>query len=489
MKIISDKDASFKWNFGLFVALVSVLGVFEFTCHEFWKDEWQAWFIAISPSSLAEMWSLLPVEGHPSGWFLVLRFVHWIAAFATPGMLPEHLIAGVHWILFAGVAWLFFMHFRFHYLLKLALAAGYFFFFEYGVVNRGYVLVILLLFGMVPFLKAPRLHAGKLAVLLLLLTQTEVYGLFAAWAIGLYMVRESLKGEGTWKDKSTWFPVLSLTAGTALFLYSVMPSGGMTGNATGTPSGKGLADAFQALFANTLTIGFIPPGSGGVTAPAILMSIALCGLILFVLRKQRSWMIAFACFTGMFLLFTAFVYYGGPRQWGMFYVFVLVVLNFAEAGNTDKKSYGAQVALLCLLIPGQLLHCFRVVTKEKKYLFSNAIAAGRYIRKNIPSTAIIIGINKPYCTPVIGYSGHPFYSLPDKHLFTYALFREKLYLPSTDECFRFADERNEKAFYLVSYKPLPDITGLTLVQEFDKPNLKEENYFLYEGVVSVAGTR
>jgi hypothetical protein len=176
------------------------------------------------------------------------------------------------------------------------------------------------------------------------------------------------------------------------------------------------------------------------------------------------------------------VYHGGPRQWGLHFIFLIVVLNFIEIDKTDFVQRLAFVVLLALMIPGQLIYSLKIIGKEKKYLFSNSIEAGRYIRKNIPADVPVIGINKAYCTPVIGYSGHRFYSLPDKIVFSYSIFREQMYLPSEQEILNFYSEKGGGEMYVVSYRPLPEQMqgSLELQMEFNKPNIREENYFLYK---------
>ncbi|HEV7230104.1 MAG TPA: hypothetical protein VGO45_02180, partial [Bacteroidia bacterium] len=182
-----------------------------------------------------------------------------------------------------------------------------------------------------------------------------------------------------------------------------------------------------------------------------------------------------------FLLFQAYVYHGGPRQWGLHFLFLLLALNFADANKNEPAMYYSRILLFVLIIPAQLIHSLKIIGKDKKYPFSNSMEAGRYIRQNIPASATIIGINKPYCTPVIGYSGHPFYNLPGRERFTYALFRERMYLPSPQDIQEFFIQNGEKEMYVLSYKPLPQdqFKNLDLRKEFSQPNIREENYFLY----------
>jgi hypothetical protein len=470
-----------KRNGWLFLGFVLFLGVFKFTYHEFWKDEWQAWFVATDTPTLQSLWKLLPVEGHPALWFLILRFSHALVSVVAPALPPEYLIQTVHLALTIVASWIFFTKFRFHYLLKIALALSYFFFFEYGVINRGYILVILFLFWTVPYLDKPRLHIPALSLLLFLLTQTEIYGVFAAASVALVIIWKIYQEEHTLFSRHQLAIAAALASGLLIFVWSVFPDAEMhqPGNGTG---GSGIAGAFVSLYANTLAIGIDPPTAGTLPVFSVLLSLLMICAIVIVLRKNRIWMISFFLFSFAFLIFSAFIYHGGPRQWGLHFIFLVVVMNFAGIDSKDLIQRSAIILLLALIVPAQLIHSLKIIGKEKKYLFSNSIEAGRYIRRNIPPDVPVLGINKAYCTPVIGYSGHKFYSLPEKELFSYSIFREKLYLPSLQDIRNFYVSRGGGEMYVVSYKPLPYdmLKDLELQMEFNKPNIREENYYLYK---------
>jgi hypothetical protein len=464
----------------LFLLFVLFLGVFKFSYHEFWKDEWQAWFVATDTPTLQSLWKLLPVEGHPALWFLILRFAHNLSSLFAPSLLPEYLIQSVHFLLTVAAAWFFFLRFRIHYLLKIGFALSYFFFFEYGVINRGYILVILFLFWTIPYLEKPKQHISALAGLLFLLTQTEIYGVFASVAVGLVVLWKVYKEENKLFTQAQVIVCASVLSGLALFVCSVFSPG--ISEHDQAEAGAGIGKAFVSLYSNTLAIFIDPPLSGAVTAFSVLLSLLIGTAIGLVLWKDKVWLISFLLYSLLFLLFCAFVYHGGPRQWGLHFIFLLFVLNFVEPRTMDFKQRLAFIILLLLIIPGQLIYSLKIVGREKQYLFSNSIEAGRYIRKNIPQDVPIVGINKAFCTPVIGYSGHKFFSLPDKQLFSYSIFREKMYLPSEQEIRNFHMEKGGGEMYLLSYKPLPEemSRSLDLKMEFNKRNIRGENYYLYQ---------
>jgi hypothetical protein len=461
-------------NWILFLVFSAGLGYYQFSFHEFWKDEWQAWFIATEAPDLRGMVQLLSAEGHPILWFLLLRLTHQAASVFDPDMPAEYLIQTVHWLITVGAAWLLFFRFRFPLLIRLLFACSYFFLFEYGVVNRGYSLVILFLFALVPLLENPRKHPVSIGVLLFLLTQTEVFGLFAAGAIAVYVCITGYAQDKIIGTKDKVIPVLFLLFGTALFFLSMLPS-------HLTPEGGGWGQSFVSLYAHTLSIGISPPVKEADLFSWIL-SLVLLSLIVILLWKNKPLCVAYLLFSGAFLVFCAVFYSGGPRQWGLHWVFLIVVLQFIPFDRKEAYTFTAYVALLILLIPAQLLYTARILVKEKKYLFSNAIEAGKYIKQHIPGQVPILGINKPYCTPVIGYSGHRFFSLPEGELFSYAVFREKMYLPTDKEIVKFYDQHGRKDLYVLSWKrlPEPEFSDLEPVVAFDKPSIREEDYYLYK---------
>jgi hypothetical protein len=472
----SDKRLS-KLFFFLFLIFLAII---KFVYHEFWKDEWQAWFIATDTHSLSELWEILPTEGHPVLWFLLLRMVHGIGALLIPTIPAEYLIQTIHFLCVAGAAWFLFLRFRFSPWIKLGFALSYFFFFEYGVINRGYILVVLLVFWLTTLIENAERNKLLIPVLLFLLCQTEVYGVFAAMVIGFSLFWE-FDFNAWWQSlKDRVWILFSLVAGIVVFLISVWSGGGYIQSPQG--EAHGLLDNFCALYSNTLCIGLDPPESSGAGVFSLLFSVLLLFLIVVFFRENKKWLFPFLLFSALLLIFGTWIYRGGPRQWGIHLMFLVAMMNFADMNREKKRTYFACITLTGLILLAQLIHCGRIVMKEKKYLFSNAIEAGRFIKKNIPKGTAIIGINKAYCTPVIGYADHPFYSLPDRQLFSYAVFRERLYIPSMKDILDFYDGAGGKDLYVVSYKPLPadKFPSLEAVMDFSQPNIRQENYFLYQ---------
>ncbi|HEY9737809.1 MAG TPA: hypothetical protein V6D06_16065 [Trichocoleus sp.] len=187
----------------LIIALFAGLALLGTLRHEMWMDELQAWMIARESSSLGELLSNLRYEGHPIGWYLVLYGLNWI----TPNPIVMQI---AHWLItVAGVAVLTKLS-PFSWRQKLLLSFGYFTFFEYGVISRGYSLCQLVIFLFcalycLPLRISPgqkpeqsgkvtgwlmRHRVGVLAGLLAVAANLSAYGLLLSGALALLLVAE-----------------------------------------------------------------------------------------------------------------------------------------------------------------------------------------------------------------------------------------------------------------------------------------------------------
>ena len=107
--------------------------------HEPWRDEIQAWMIAGTSDSIAELVAQVRSEGHPPMWHVML-FV--LARFSSGVFTMQCL----HAFIALGVVFIFLRAAPFGRGEKALFALGYFPLFEYGVISRNYTLGILGLF-------------------------------------------------------------------------------------------------------------------------------------------------------------------------------------------------------------------------------------------------------------------------------------------------------------------------------------------------------
>lgn len=448
----------------------------KFGYHELWKDEWQAWLMA-RDMGWGELLGALYYEGHPALWYLYLK------AWTLFAGNEAWTIQIAHFLLLGLAGGLFWYFTRLRWWLSALLWLGYFPFFEYGIVNRGYILVMILGIALSGWLERPERNHLLLAIGLFLLCQTEVYGVLLASALTVYLFFR----HGKWGAfKIGWFrlALCGWLVGVLVFLLSVFPraSGDELAHAyVGQPFGwEVLAKSFQGNWANAFLIGSIPDTNAfGVQPAGLLLSILVMVAMAWLFRKANALAWAFWAFQIAFFLFSALLYTGGVRHWGMILVAWII---FLQLWAIDKPKWGwTEWLILGSVVFFQVRYTALAIDREVRFPYSNAAAAGAYIQKEIPAAIPIVAINKFEATPVLGYAGRPFYALPDGEPFTYFKWVEKVYMPPEEELGLFAAYKRVNMLVVGSPKPLDPqrYPNAKLIRAFDGPNLKMENYYLY----------
>ncbi|MBK9737378.1 MAG: hypothetical protein IPO92_21455 [Saprospiraceae bacterium] len=465
------------------IGVVTAILYLKIVHHELWKDEWQAWFVA-KDMSIGEILSFLYYEGHPALWYLYLK----IFTVFNLSVNAATIILSAHVITVASGLYVFFVKFRLPIFVKILFSLSYFLFFEYGLINRGYFLVILLAFVATYFLAKKNYNKQHLGVVLFLLCQTEVYGVFMAIAFGLYMLLQEQKPHFDFTNKSFW----GLLTGLIVFIISVFPRS--EGHVAKTIAKEmDLTDriltAIQGNLSNTYLIGSTDDTfTYGWTWIGLILSMLCLSGIYFIFKNRRDLLATFLLFFIMMLSFSILFFLGGIRQWGMGLVFYICLL---EIRGIEIKSEKILTAILLLIGSFNIVHSFKAVREDIKIPFSNSKSAGLYIKEKVPIKVPIVAINKFEATPVIGYAERKFYELPEGKEFSYFRWVDKTYLPVENELRLFGRFKQVGGIIVISPKPLDHdrFPSLLLWQSFDNPNYKKENYYLYTLPIKTAPTK
>lgn len=175
--------------------------------HAMWRDELQAFLIARWSAGPLELLHNLRYEGHGALWHLLLWGVTRASADPRAMQLLQLAVAAGAW----GLIWL---RSPFGTAEKFLLLLGYFLFWEYFVLSRGYGLIALLGFGYVALREARRRRPGIGPwVLLGFIANSEVYG--AIWSIPLAL---ALAWDGRARRRDT---VIGVSLYVALFAAAV----------------------------------------------------------------------------------------------------------------------------------------------------------------------------------------------------------------------------------------------------------------------------
>jgi hypothetical protein len=155
--------------YALFISFVSAL-------HEPWKDETQAWRLAIDSRNLTALVHNARYEGHPLLWHVMLHAVGHLSRSWWAVVVLSVVIA-------CTAAWLVLRYAPFTRLQKVLIVFGYWSAYEYSVVVRPYGLGMLLAFAACVAWTAPRRRVGWTVVSLLLLANTTALGTLLAMAL------------------------------------------------------------------------------------------------------------------------------------------------------------------------------------------------------------------------------------------------------------------------------------------------------------------
>lgn len=158
----------------LFALLVSVVSAY----HEPWKDETQAWRLAIDSHGLRELVYNARYEGHPLLWHVMLQLL---------GHLSRSwwAVAALHVAIACAGAWLVLRYAPFTRLQRVLLVFGYWSAYEYAVVVRPYGLGMMLAFAACISWTASRRRVRWTVLWLVLLANTTVIGTLLAMTMAL----------------------------------------------------------------------------------------------------------------------------------------------------------------------------------------------------------------------------------------------------------------------------------------------------------------
>jgi len=453
---------------GTVIVLAILTTWFKFQFHELWKDEWQAWLVA-RDMSWTEMIGFLYYEGHGSLWYIWLKlwtFLH--------GLIPDaSLIMLSHSVIYWAFLTVVFFLVRAPYSAKLLFCLGYFPIFEYGMLSRGYILILLLL-ALAVWIIQTDLKKYPLYVTLFLLCQTEIYGVFLAGMITVYLILHHWR---TPARKGLFAMIGSVVLGAVVFLITVFPRQAVAEKQSDVYlfdqlSGSRLLEVMTEMLAQVFVT---PVNLLGSPVLSIFAAFLAVGLIWISFKKHIIELLSFGSLLLVIWGFSFVVYEGGLRQWGSLF------LGWAAlAALADPEEKVARSAII-LLLSLQLIYAALAIYRDCGEPFTHALETAEFIEKNVPPETIVVGINPMEMTPVIGYMDRPIYILPKGETMTYFQWLEKIYLPPQAELELFAQYKRVPGLLVLSDRPLdtkvyPD---LELWRAFAQMSMKSEDYYLY----------
>ncbi|HKH91553.1 MAG TPA: hypothetical protein VKA54_07105 [Gemmatimonadaceae bacterium] len=322
------------------LAVYTLLVSFVSALHEPWKDETQAWRMAIDSNGFAELVRNARYEGHPLLFHVMLQWV---------GLLSRSWWAAVvlHVIVACVAAWLVLRCAPFTRLQKVLLVFGYWSAYEYSVVVRPYGLGMMFAFAACVAWVARRRRIGWTIVCLLLLANTTAMGTLLAMALAA-----AFAFDWAWPDDVTRRPGartlamagVATAASALLVLYFAVvqirpPADAGYQGEPQSPAAISLWEIasiptveLRALFPIVLANGgvqwnrwVLKPDSRYELALVLGLSFIMLGIGLTIAARRRVSLLFYLVGTVGFLVFFGFLFPGTAHHHG--YLFIVWVIT------------------------------------------------------------------------------------------------------------------------------------------------------------------
>ena len=454
------KNSNFVLSIAFLTFIISNIILIRF--HEAWRDEAQAWLIA-KYSSPKGLLSILPNEGHPALWFLILM------PFAKSG-LPFEWISYLSLTMTSIAAIIFLKEFKLPPVIKIiALFSPIFFYFS-PVIARSYCLITLELICVGAFYSRRKQNPILWGTLCMAMLQTHIYLAGFSGALLLQMLFEFINEREKKSRRKIFIGGIIGGVGVALLFLE------FAGN-------SGHRDAMLSHF---LSSNFLFTLAYSVFRICFTAPISNCGIFFgmiftipffFIIKEQaqKNWQ-EFFIFTLTFLhlIFVISVYPALHFQheaaiFSMFFVFLFI---FPQSKSKILNSF------FCLFL---LLSCgrsFSYAMKDMKVPFSNSKAMAQYLKNNISKNAIIVTEkDRSRLSSLAAYlNGAPKIVFPNGNEYRFTVWDSRTNNKSWKE---YDQDSSDEIFYLFP-EELYEGDELELLHSENLNNLRKENYFIYK---------
>ena len=329
--------------YALFISFVSAR-------HEPWKDETQAWRLAIDSHGVADLVLNARYEGHPLLWHFMLQAIgHLSRSWWAPVVL--------HVLIACVGAWLVLRYAPFTRLQKVLVVFGYWSAYEYGVVVRPYGLGMMLAFAACVAWLAPRRRVVLTMVCLLLMANTTAMGTLLALALAA-----AFAFDWAWPDEVTRRPAgrALATAGVGvgvaalLVLYLAVAQirppadAAFQGSSPSSLSPWIIASIptveMRALFPLVLATDgvqwnrwLLNPDSTYMLALVLCLTLIFLAIGLAIAARRRTALLFYVIGTAGYLIFFGFLFDGTAHHHGYLYIVWVVAAWLACAGVPSDR--------------------------------------------------------------------------------------------------------------------------------------------------------
>lgn len=411
-----------------FFFILSLIGILH---HEIWLDEAQHFLIARDSHSLAELFRVCRIEGHPVLWNILL-FI--ITRFSSNPFWMQF----IH-ILISCLTVYFLLKSNLSLIEKILIIFSYYFFYEYNIISRNYGISALMMILLVHYyIKDPE-GITRLAIILFFLAQTHLFSLLFSFAFVLTFIllqRRSLFNHGRkllisagliilagWLI-SAWFIIPSWQYGMKFISYDSSPyfsterilktiSVGLKGIFYVPDYNAPDHHFFNSLYFLTLNL---------KAWKIYLLSFAAFFIPACILKNNRF---ALTLFCSFFIIYISMYFYlplvNGIRYFGFFYVAFICCYTIARPGIFR---YGLYISILIFAL--QFFNGIYAYTMDLRYPFSEGKNISHYIGKVRLKDEKIIILNPTLRPAISAYTGEKFFGTENGQYLSYCHWEESL---------------------------------------------------------------
>lgn len=328
-----------KWCMAGF-ALCSILLLVRLLNHTFWRDEAQAWLIAVHARSFADL-IILESEGHPP-------LYHWLL-YALSAFGKQLWLIKIPQGLFAvGSLALVWFATPFGRLEKLLISLGYYLSFQYGIISRPYIVGFFFCLIYVCFYRQWLSRPVLAGIILGLAALTQVLFAFVASALCLPLLL------AWWRDKTDWKRLIlfCVTFGSCALFSVVSARLSMSSELLDVYAGDGVsAPELARSMIRQMTVAFlhgVPMDQGALTILVCVLLIVTFVSAPFLGAVFLMGAIAISAFVGT-------IYGGAPWHNGTIYVLLIGLYGIGYARmHSSLISRSAILSLLALSVLGNM---------------------------------------------------------------------------------------------------------------------------------------
>lgn len=488
----------FLW--GTLILYVAILG-YSIMHHELWGDELHSWNIAKASRSFSDLISNTRYEGHPPVWYTIL----WLISKFTHNLVYVQL---VHGTMAAAIVFVLLFYSPLPIITKVLMPFGYYFMYEYAVINRNYAIGVLILLCIC--LTLHKNFKYKILVyyfLLFLLSNTHLIALLLAASVHVYFLFlqiENKKG----KFGIAWHVVI----GASIFLTAasfIFPPADSELNVQFWIN-RWSFDQIKAIvhiilraylpipawwnenFWNTEFLLEARNDYSALKFINLLIALLLVVTSIFILRKNKNALILFATNTVLtFIIVVTIFPLGTARYSGFIFIGFVVAYWLNCYGKSKPVSHSL---LLNTILVFQIIGGFFAVVKDAGHPFSNAFRIQELL-KEVPKNEK--AVTDYWALNIISaYADEPFYCVDLQKEKSFILWNKDLSdSRKVPNCYYygasklFQRERISNLYFITTLSPenllkvdpkLMSSFSVTLVDKRDGAIISGSNLYLYK---------